>query len=281
MNKIREMYVCTECGARSPLWRGQCLSCKAWNTLELVAAPREGGRRKPVGSSAGSKVQPLRDVEDHDHAPFGTGLEALDRVLGRGLVPGSAVLMGGEPGIGKSTLLLQMAGAVAATGKLVLYASGEESLPQIKDRASRLEVLHERLLAVSTSRLEDILPLLQGETAPDLLIVDSVQTLTSDNADGLPGNVSQVRAVATELVEACKQGRTTVVLVGHVTKDGTLAGPRLLEHMVDTVISLEGDRRQMFRLLRILKNRFGPNQELLVFQMARRGLEVEIGRAHV
>lgn len=274
MNKIREMYVCTECGARSPLWRGQCLSCKAWNTLELVAAPREGGRRKPVGSSAGSKVQPLRDVEDHDHAPFGTGLEALDRVLGRGLVPGSAVLMGGEPGIGKSTLLLQMAGAVAATGKLVLYASGEESLPQIKDRASRLEVLHERLLAVSTSRLEDILPLLQGETAPDLLIVDSVQTLTSDNADGLPGNVSQVRAVATELVEACKQGRTTVVLVGHVTKDGTLAGPRLLEHMVDTVISLEGDRRQMFRLLRILKNRFGPNQELLVFQMARRGLEV-------
>lgn len=274
MNKVREVYVCTECGARSPLWRGQCLSCKVWNTLELVAAPREGGRKKPVGSSEGNKVQPLQNVEDHDHMPFGTGLEALDRVLGRGLVPGSAVLMGGEPGIGKSTLLLQMAGAVAATGKLVLYASGEESLPQIKDRALRLGVLHERLLAISTSRLEDVLPLLRGETAPDLLIVDSVQTLTSENADGLPGNVSQVRAVATELVEACKQGRTTVILVGHVTKDGTLAGPRLLEHMVDTVISLEGDRRQMFRLLRILKNRFGPNQELLVFQMARQGLEV-------
>lgn len=182
--------------------------------------------------------------------------------------------MGGEPGIGKSTLLLQMAGAVAASGKLVLYASGEESLPQIKDRANRLGMLHDNLLALSTSRVEDVLPLLEGDGAPDLLIVDSVQTFTSESAEGLPGNVSQVRAVATEIVDACKRGTTTVVLVGHVTKDGALAGPRLLEHMVDTVISLEGDRRQMFRLLRVLKNRFGPNQELLVFQMVRQGLEV-------
>ena len=149
--------------------------------------------------------------------------------------------MGGEPGIGKSTLLLQMAGAVAASGKLVLYASGEESLPQIKDRANRLGMLHDNLLALSTSRVEDVLPLLEGDGAPDLLIVDSVQTFTSESAEGLPGNVSQVRAVATEIVDACKRGTTTVVLVGHVTKDGALAGPRLLEHMVDTVISLEGD----------------------------------------
>lgn len=135
-------------------------------------------------------------------------------------------------------------------------------------------MLHDNLLALSTSRVEDVLPLLEGDGAPDLLIVDSVQTFTSESAEGLPGNVSQVRAVATEIVDACKRGTTTVVLVGHVTKDGALAGPRLLEHMVDTVISLEGDRRQMFRLLRVLKNRFGPNQELLVFQMVRQGLEV-------
>ena len=203
-----------------------------------------------------------------DHA----GLSACSRISVSGM--GSSLLMGGEPGIGKSTLLLQMAGAVAASGKLVLYASGEESLPQIKDRANRLGMLHDNLLALSTSRVEDVLPLLEGDGAPDLLIVDSVQTFTSESAEGLPGNVSQVRAVATEIVDACKRGTTTVVLVGHVTKDGALAGPRLLEHMVDTVISLEGDRRQMFRLLRVLKNRFGPNQELLVFQMVRQGLEV-------
>ena len=272
--KIKETYECTECGAKSPLWRGQCLVCKAWNSLELVAAPAEGARKRPIGSLGPVKAMPLAHVEEHGHEPFGTGLDALDRVLGKGLVPGSALLIGGEPGIGKSTLLLQMAGAVAASGKLVLYASGEESLPQIKDRASRLGVLHDNLLALSTSRVEDVLPLLEGDGAPDLLIMDSVQTFTSESAEGLPGNVSQVRAVATEIVDACKRGTTTVVLVGHVTKDGALAGPRLLEHMVDTVISLEGDRRQMFRLLRVLKNRFGPNQELLVFQMVRQGLEV-------
>lgn len=274
MSKTRETYICSECGAQSPLWRGQCLTCKAWNSLELSVTPKESGRKRPMGGMSGAKAIPLREVEEHGHDPFGTGLDALDRVLGRGLIPGSALLMGGEPGIGKSTLLLQLAGAVAAAGRLVLYVSGEESLPQIKTRAQRLDVLHDNLLAVSTSRVEDVLPLLQGENAPHLMIVDSVQTLTSESAEGLPGNVSQVRAVATELVDACKRGITTVVLVGHVTKDGALAGPRLLEHMVDTVISLEGDRRQMFRLLRVLKNRFGPNQELLVFQMVQQGLEV-------
>lgn len=270
-SKIKETYVCAECGAKSPLWRGQCLVCKAWNSLELVAAPVEGARKRPIGSLGSVKAMPLAHVEDHGHEPFGTGLDALDRVLGRGLVPGSALLMGGEPGIGKSTLLLQMAGAVAASGKLVLYASGEESLPQIKDRANRLGMLHDNLLALSTSRVEDVLPLLEGDGAPDLLIVDSVQTFTSESAEGLPGNVSQVRAVATEIVDACKRGTTTVVLVGHVTKDGALAGPRLLEHMVDTVISLEGDRRQMFRLLRVLKNRFGRIRNCWSFRWSGRG----------
>lgn len=271
MVKTREVYICSECGGRFPQWHGQCPACQAWNTLSAITVNKE--RKSPVTSSGSAgRAVPLAEVDDHAHKPFSSGLEALDRVLGHGLVPGGALLMGGEPGIGKSTLLLQMAGAVAADAKKVLYASGEESLPQIKSRAQRLGVLDPNLLAISTSRVEDILPIL--DTKLDLIVLDSVQTLTSDNAEGLPGNVSQVRAVATELVEACKQHSTTVVLVGHVTKDGTLAGPRLLEHMVDTVISLEGDRRQMFRLLRVLKNRFGPNQELLVFRMKHEGLSI-------
>ena len=273
MARTHESYLCRECGARFAQWRGQCPSCKAWNTLELAAGARGSGRAGPVRAPEALPL-PLAEVPEEGHTPFGTGLKALDRMLGKGLVPGAALLMGGEPGIGKSTLLLQLAGAVAASGRMVLYVSGEESLPQIKGRAERLGVLHPNLLALAASRVEAVLGLLEGPSAPDLLILDSVQTLTSDNAEGLPGNVSQVRAVALEVVERCKRGRTTVVLVGHVTKDGTLAGPRLLEHMVDTVISLEGDRREMFRLMRVLKNRFGPNRELLVFQMAGQGLEV-------
>ena len=276
MAKTHDVYICSSCGARSAQWRGQCLSCREWNTLELTTEVRESGkpRRRSAEPQARSRAVPLASVSSEGHQPYGTGLEALDRVLGKGFVPGAALLVGGEPGIGKSTLLLQAAGAVAASGKLAVYLSGEESLPQIKGRAERLGVLHDNLLAVATSRVEDILAVLDGGEAPDLLIVDSVQTLTSDTADGLPGNVSQVRAVATELVEACKRSNTTVILVGHVTKDGSLAGPRLLEHLVDVVIALEGDRRQMFRLLRVLKNRYGPNEELLVFRMAEQGLEV-------
>ena len=216
----------------------------------------------------------LAEAEEFAGAVFSTGTAALDRVLGKGLVPGSAILVGGEPGIGKSTLLLQMAGAVAQSGRKVVYLSGEESLSQIRSRAERLGLLHDNLYALATSQAEDIFPLIEGEDAPALLILDSVQTLTSSRAEGLPGNVSQVRAVATEVVERCKKSHTAVVLVGHVTKDGTLAGPRLLEQMVDTVISLEGDRQQLFRLLRVLKNRFGPNQEMLIFQMMEQGLEL-------
>lgn len=276
MAKLRETYVCRACGAQSAQWRGQCPKCREWNTLELTRlAQSSTGRPLPVEGRSGGRIQPLAEVSGSDHAAFGTGLEALDRILGRGFVPGAAILVGGEPGIGKSTLLLQLAGAVAREGKTVLYASGEESLPQIRSRAERLDVLHDSLLALATSRVEDLFPVLDSpDTAPALLIVDSVQTLASDSAEGLPGNVSQVRAVATELVERCRRADTTLVLVGHVTKDGTLAGPRLLEHLVDTVISLEGDRREMFRMLRVLKNRFGPNQELLIFRMVRKGLEL-------
>ncbi|MFI3271091.1 MAG: DNA repair protein RadA [Pseudomonadota bacterium] len=280
MAKTKETYQCSACGAKALQWRGQCPTCKEWNTLEAVTitvskTPRAGSPRNGVLSSASStKPMALRDVSETDAKPFGTGLEALDRILGKGFVPGAAILFGGEPGIGKSTLLLQLAGSVAESGRDVLYLSGEESLPQIRGRAERLGVLHEGLLALATTRVEDVFDALEGPNPPALLVLDSVQTLTSDLAEGLPGNVSQVRAVATEVVERCRRSGTTVLLVGHVTKDGTLAGPRLLEHLVDTVISLEGDRRQMFRMLRVLKNRFGPNQELLVFEMQQRGLEV-------
>lgn len=251
-------------------WKGQCAACSAWNSLEAVTlSPGSGGKQRPAVMETPTL---LRNAPDSVGSTFSTGLAALDRVLGNGLVPGASALVGGEPGIGKSTLLLQMAGAVAATGKKVLYLSGEEALSQIKARAERLGALHDTLHALCTSRADDVYPILESPDAPDLLVVDSVQTLACSRADGLPGNVSQVRAVATELTELCRKSGTAVLLVGHVTKDGNIAGPKLLEHMVDTVISLEGDRHQVFRLLRVLKNRFGPNQELLVFQMREQGM---------
>lgn len=272
--KEKEVFICSNCGAKSLQWRGQCPSCKEWNTLAATVERSGRSKRGALGSPGVRDSFRLADVSDKGEAPYGTGMDALDRVLGNGLVPGAAVLIGGEPGIGKSTLLLQVAGAVAASDRRVLYVSGEESLGQLKARAERLDVLHPELHAIASTRVEDIFSLLEMTDPPCLLIVDSVQTLSSSRADGLPGSVSQVRAVATELIERCKQSRSTLLLVGHVTKDGQLAGPKLLEHMVDTVISLEGERGESFRLLRVLKNRFGPNQELLVFRMARQGLSV-------
>ena len=273
MAKVREIYQCSACGGTTAQWHGRCPACQEWNTLEAVVARARSTGTTGKAALARNMAVPLGAVAETGHEAFGTGLQALDRVLGRGFVPGAALLVGGEPGIGKSTLLLQVAGAVAANGRAALYASGEEALPQIKARGQRLGVLHDNLLALATAQVEDILAVLDS-TPPALLVVDSVQTLTSTNADGLPGNVSQVRAVAAELLEKCRKTGTTLVLVGHVTKDGVLAGPRMLEHMVDTVIAVEGDRRQMFRLLRVFKNRFGPNEELLVFRMAARGLQL-------
>lgn len=270
MARTHEVFICSACGAETLQWRGQCPSCKAWNTLTAEArsartqAPRRNTEDHPV---------PLGSVKESTEAPYSSGIEALDRVLGRGLIPGGAFLIGGEPGIGKSTLLLQVAGTVAREGRVVLYASGEEALPQIRARAERLGMLAPNLLGIATSRTEDITAGVEAY-APKLLIVDSVQTVASSNAEGQPGSVSQVRAVTRELMEQCRRLGVTLILVGHVTKDGTLAGPRLLEHMVDTVISLEGDRRQIFRLLRVFKNRFGPNEELLVFRMGKEGLDV-------
>ena len=234
-----------------------------------------GGKKHASASVSGaSKSVSLQYFSSEYAAPYGSGLPDLDHILGKGLVPGASLLVGGEPGIGKSTLLLQVAGAVAGSGRKVLYASGEEGLGQIRDRAERLNVLDPNLNALASGQLDDVLVELEPGRAPELLVVDSVQTMASSLAEGLPGSVSQVRAVATELIERCRACNTTLLLVGHVTKDGQLAGPKLLEHMVDTVISLEGDRQFAFRLLRVLKNRFGPNQELIVFEMGRRGMAV-------
>jgi len=274
MAKSKEIYLCSECGAKSSQWRGQCLACNAWNSVQATMSSPSSSKTY----SNFAKAIALQNVESSDSQTFSSGLDDFDRILGAGFVPGATLLAGGEPGIGKSTFLLQVAGAVArgrksSKGRLVLYASGEESLPQIKSRAQRVNALHDNLLAISSTQVEDILSILDS-SPPDLLIVDSIQSFTSAQVDGLPGNVSQVKATATALVERCRKTSTTLILVGHVTKDGDLAGPRLLEHLVDTVISIEGDRQQMFRLLRVLKNRFGPNQELLVFQMEQNGLKL-------
>ncbi|MDR2892835.1 MAG: DNA repair protein RadA [Deltaproteobacteria bacterium] len=284
MAKPREIYICSDCGHQSAQWKGQCGGCGAWNSLEATMprpAAKAGFSGLPGAPGGPQSLSRLSEAPDIIADSFSTGIQALDRVLGSGLVPGAAILIGGEPGIGKSTLLLQLAGAVAASGRKTIYLSGEESLGQIKARAERLGVLHENLLALASNQIDDILPIIESagkahakNDAPKLLIADSVQTLCSSRADGLPGNVSQVRAVAAELMEACKRNGVTLIIVGHVTKEGNLAGPKLLEHMVDTVISLEGDREQVFRIMRVLKNRFGPNQELLIFQMLGQGLDL-------
>lgn len=272
MAKAREIYVCSACGGQSAQWKGRCSLCGAWNTLAArqasVASVVSAGRL-PVLS-----LGRLADAPDMRGRACSSGIAGLDRALGGGLMPGAAILIGGEPGIGKSTLLLQVAGAVAAAGHKTAYFSGEESLGQIKARAERLGVLQENLLALAADNIDYILPELDSAAPPRLLVADSIQTLISSRVDGLAGNANQVRAVAAELMEVCKRKDITLVLVGHVTKDGSLAGPKLLEHMVDTVIALDGEREQTFRLLRVLKNRFGPNQELLVFQMGEQGLDL-------
>ncbi len=268
--KAKRIFTCSSCGGVAPTWRGQCPRCGEWNTLvEGLAGPGRAG--KGAAGPAGLPI-PLGEHPDEDFRPFPTGIEGLDRVLGGGLTPGGAVLLGGEPGIGKSTILLQLAGLAAAAGRRVVYVSGEESLPQLKARAERLGVLHEGLLAAATTDAGAAVDILGASPPPDLVIVDSVQTMHATGVEGAAGSVSQVRTVAASCVEAAKRGQACLVLVGHVTKDGQIAGPKLLEHMVDTVLYLEGERRHLFRILRVLKNRYGPTDELLVMEMRERGL---------
>ena len=266
----KTVFECTACGAQSPKWLGRCPGCGSWSTLEENrVAPRSN--RAPARSS-GSAVLPVAigDVVADDAERFSTGIVELDRVLGGGVVRGGVTLLGGEPGIGKSTLLMQAVAGVAAGGKRVLYVTGEESAAQVAMRARRLGV-PDRLLLLATTDVGDALNALAAERY-DMAVIDSIQTLRSADLESAAGSVGQLRDVAGRLTEYAKTQHVAMFVIGHVTKDGSLAGPKVLEHLVDTVLSFEGDATHAFRIIRATKNRFGPAQELGVFEMASDGL---------
>ena len=272
MAKAKTVFACNDCGAQAPRWQGQCPQCKAWNTLiETVLDPGAGGANR-FAALAGTtgRLQSLAELEPREEPRTPTGIEEFDRVLGGGLVAGGVVLIGGDPGIGKSTLLLQALSLLAARHKAV-YVSGEESGEQVALRAQRLQLEPAGLQLLPEINLERILGTLR-EAAPRIAVIDSIQTVYSEALQSAPGSVAQVRECAAQLTRHAKQSGTTLILVGHVTKDGTLAGPRVLEHMVDTVLYFEGDTHSSFRLVRAFKNRFGAVNELGVFAMTERGL---------
>ena len=290
MARQKSAFVCTECGAQAVRWQGQCPQCQAWNTLvETVlepAAPAAGSRFAALAGES-SRLQPLSALEPREEPRQPTGLDEFDRVLGGGLVCGGVVLIGGDPGIGKSTLLLQALSNLAATRPAaggegasakgskvvggVIYVSGEESGEQVALRAQRLQLPPSPLQMLAEINLERILHTLR-EARPRVAVIDSIQTVYSEALQSAPGSVAQVRECAAQLTRFAKQSGTSLILVGHVTKDGTLAGPRVLEHIVDTVLYFEGDTHSSFRLIRAFKNRFGAVNELGVFAMTERGL---------
>ncbi|MDD2664054.1 MAG: DNA repair protein RadA [Dechloromonas sp.] len=272
MAKTRTQYSCTECGATSPKWQGQCPGCAQWNTLvETVVDAKPAANNRFESLAPAAKLQTLADIEARETERIPTGIGEFDRALGGGLVPGGVVLIGGDPGIGKSTLLLQALAQLSASAK-VLYVSGEESGEQVALRARRLSLDTRRLPLMAEINLERILATLQAEQ-PQVAVIDSIQTLWSDQLSSAPGSVAQVRECAAQLTRLAKQSGITVVLVGHVTKEGALAGPRVLEHIVDTVLYFEGDTHSSFRLVRAFKNRFGAVNELGVFAMTDKGLK--------
>ncbi len=270
MAKSKSIYSCTECGANSPKWQGQCPGCDAWNTLvETIAEKSSGHRFEALAPTA--RLQNLSEIEARETERIATGIGEFDRALGGGLVPGGVVLIGGDPGIGKSTLLLQALSLLSIDQK-VLYISGEESGQQVALRARRLSLDTRRLQLMAEINLERILATLQLEK-PQVAVIDSIQTLWSDQLSSAPGSVAQVRECAAQLTRLAKQVGITVILVGHVTKEGALAGPRVLEHIVDTVLYFEGDTHSTFRLIRAVKNRFGAVNEIGVFAMTETGLK--------
>jgi DNA repair protein RadA/Sms len=280
MAKTRSVYVCTECGTQQPRWLGRCPGCGAWQSLVEEPSGGEPGAAAPLDlldakapRAGDGHALPLREVAA-DAAPRATtGIGELDRVLGGGLVPGSVVLVGGEPGIGKSTLCLQLALAIEKRGGRVLYVTGEESLEQVRMHAARLGEIGPGLLALAETRVEALAkPWRDAE--PALVLIDSIQTLRTERVESAPGSVAQVRECAALLASTAKTHGTALVLVGHVTKEGTLAGPRVLEHLVDVVLEFEGERGHPFRVLRARKNRYGSTQEVGVFTLGERGLEV-------
>jgi DNA repair protein RadA/Sms len=271
MAKAKSIYSCTECGGQVLKWQGQCPHCQAWNTLvEAIAESAPAANRFGLTAEAG-RLQRLSDVEAREEARVPTGVEEFDRVLGGGLVPGAVVLLGGDPGIGKSTLLLQALSAIGASRK-VLYVTGEESPQQVALRAKRIGADARGVQVLPEINLEKIQSALAAEK-PDVAVIDSIQTLYSGQLQSAPGSVAQVRECAAQLTRIAKNTGVTIVLVGHVTKEGALAGPRVLEHMVDTVLYFEGDTHSSFRLIRAFKNRYGAVNELGVFAMTERGLK--------
>ena len=284
MAKAKSIHVCSACGYESPRWYGRCPACEAWNSLEetLAASPEALPRQKEKKQRGGTGAQVLsiRDIEADDQMHQPTGMEELDRVLGGGIVEGSLTLLGGEPGVGKSTLLLQICSKLAQAGKTVLYISGEESARQIKLRAKRVGAGHEGLLVLAENAMDEIEDKLE-KTAPDLVIVDSIQTMYRPEMASAPGSVSQVRECASLFMRYAKTNGCAIFLVGHVTKDGSIAGPRVLEHMVDVVLYFEGDYQREYRLLRAVKNRYGSVNELGIFEMTGEGMRAVDGASEL
>lgn len=271
MAKSVTSFTCTACGATHKKWAGRCEACGEWNTI-IEEAPLSQGPGRGLGAARGKTI-PLSGLATSEPPPprARSGIEEFDRVLGGGIVPGSAILVGGDPGIGKSTLLLQATAALAMMGQNAIYLSGEEASAQVRLRAQRLGLADAPVRLGAETALRNILTTLDAEK-PDVAVIDSIQTLWSDTVDSAPGSVSQVRSSAHELVTFAKRSGTAIILVGHVTKEGQIAGPRVVEHMVDTVIYFEGERGHQFRILRAVKNRFGPADEIGVFEMTGGGL---------
>ena len=267
---VKQIFFCRVCGFESAKWMGQCPGCRSWNTfceekVTVGARKQSGGRTAVVPTS-------ILEVKTADETRFSTGLEELNRVLGGGIVNGSLVLVGGDPGIGKSTILLQMCRNLSADGHKILYVSGEESLSQIKMRAERIGTFQKDMLLLCVNNLEDVEEYVKKDR-PKVIVIDSIQTIVVEDIASAPGSVSQVKEVTARLMQMAKQMDIAIFIVGHVTKEGTVAGPRNLEHMVDTVLYFEGDRHASYRILRAGKNRFGSTNEIGVFEMCNTGLE--------
>jgi DNA repair protein RadA/Sms len=268
-NKFKTAFVCTSCGSIHAKWQGQCKECGLWNTLA-----EEKIIRKSKTTAKAAKIKPvaISEISIEEYSGFISGIGEFDRVLGGSILPGSCALLAGEPGVGKSTLILQAASAYSNNGRTVLYVTGEESLSQIKIRAKRLSAEGDTLMVVSLTDLEKIIAAIESNRY-DIVIIDSIQTVTCDYFDSPPGTIGQIRESAGRLIEQAKKNNFALFLVGHVTKEGLVAGPKVLEHMVDTVLQFEGDSRHLYRLLRPSKNRFGSTYELGVFEMSSAGLQ--------
>lgn len=272
MPKAKQIYFCQNCGYESSKWMGQCPGCKEWNTF--VEEPQAAATKKTAAGAVRKELprpQTLSEIQVNQAARMTTGMGELDRVLGGGIVQGSLVLVGGDPGIGKSTLLLQVCRNLSAAGQKVLYISGEESLQQIRLRAERMGTFNESLLILCETQLEDIRESI-ARVQPQIVVIDSIQTMYNETVSSAPGSVSQVRESTGVLMQIAKGQNITIFIVGHVTKEGVVAGPRVLEHMVDTVLYFEGDRYASYRVLRGVKNRFGSTNEIGVFEMKNSGL---------